>query len=261
MNIARFDILVSALLCLGLYHPPANAISIGFQPVAQTVNLAGNINVDVVISGLSSAQEIVSAFDLAVSYGPGIINAVSVSFGTGLGDLSAFEAVSGDSLSAGRIEFFENSFFTDAQLLALPQPDSFILATLSFNTLAAGTATLQFDPIVVPGNVLYPGINVVGLNFSNLTLDNISTSSVTVQDLSSQVPSPDALWLIIIGLIGLVTRQTGSNQHRGRGNDSGYKASARSNLPQSYSLPSIHRLINWQVVSQRISKSEKMCVF
>ena len=205
MNIMRFGFLVSAILCLGLYQPPANAISIGFQPVFQPVNLTDTFEVDVVISGLSSAQEIVSAFDLAVTYDPGIINATAVTFGTRLGDLSALEADSGFTPGAGRIEFFESSFISDADLLS-SQPDSFILATLSFSTLAAGTTPLLFDPIVIPGNVLYPGINVVGLDAIDLNPD-VGSGSVTIIGQSSQVPAPDALWLIIIGLISLAKIQ------------------------------------------------------
>ncbi len=102
-------------------------------------------SVDVVVSGLSSANEIVAAFDLDVTYDPSILTATGVTFGTLLGDPALFEADNGVVLTSGRIDFWALSLLSDADLVLL-QPDSFSLATFSFQTLGAGTTDLLFDP-------------------------------------------------------------------------------------------------------------------
>jgi len=118
-----------------------------FQPAAQTINGGDLFAVDVFVSGLSSTNEIVSAFDLDVTYNPSILEGTGVTFNTLLGDTALFEADNGAVLSSGRIDFWALFLPTDAELVALMQPDSFSLATLSFLALGAGTTNLLFDPI------------------------------------------------------------------------------------------------------------------
>ena len=73
-------------LALGFYQAPAAAISIGFQPVAQTINGGDAFTVDVVVSGLTSVSEIVSAFDLDVTYDPSILATTGITFSNLLGN-------------------------------------------------------------------------------------------------------------------------------------------------------------------------------
>jgi hypothetical protein len=185
----------AAGLALGCYQVPAEAaLSIGFQPFAKTINGGDAFSVDVVVSGLSSASEIVSAFDLDVTYDASILSATGVTFNTLLGDPVLFETDNGAVLTSGRIDFWGLSFLSDGDLLLL-QPDSFSLATLSFQAIGTGMTALLFDPNTPPG------IDVKGLLASRLDLD-ASTASVTV----TPVPTPPAIWLFLSGLVAFACR-------------------------------------------------------
>jgi hypothetical protein len=196
----------AAGLVLGLYQAPAQAISIGFQPVAQTINEGDAFTIDVVVSGLSSVSEIVAAFDLDVTYNPSILAATGVTFGTLLGDPALFEADNGVVQTSGRIDFWEVSLLSDSDLLLL-QPDSFSLATFSFQTLSAGTTELLFDPNMPPG------IDVKGLLANRLSLD-VSAASINVAAQLNSVPEPSTILLCLLGL-GFLVRRLMSPAQRG----------------------------------------------
>ena len=196
-----FHSLVAALALATLYQTPAVAgVSLGLQPVAQTVNLGDPVTVNVVISGLDTVSQIVSAFDLNVNYNSGILNATGVSFGSLLGDLGLFEADGDKVLSTpGVVDFWEVSYLLDADLAAL-QPDSFTLATLSFQTVGTGTSMLSFD------SVTPPGVYITGTSAGRLVLDSVGTGSITVQRANS-IPVPATLWLVLLGLCTLTGRR------------------------------------------------------
>jgi hypothetical protein len=175
------------LLVLGLsllWVSPVLAISLGFVPSTQTVGL-GAFDVDVVISDLSG--EIVSAFDLDVTYDATNLNATGVTFGPLLGDPFLFEAVEDFDLSiSGVVDFAELSLLFDFELDAI-QPDTFTLATLTFDAIAVGTSSLDF---------IWNGSNyIIGRN--GLVL-NISSTPGSV----SAVPEPATILLVGSGLIG-----------------------------------------------------------
>jgi len=183
--LSRFGILVT----LGLLSTPtpAVAIVIGFEPASLTPLLGQAFDVHVVISGLESESpaEIVSAFDLEVQFSPSVLSPTSVSFGSFLGGLALFQSL--DLSKSGVVDFAEVSLLDDATLSSL-QPDTFTLATLSFDTLAA-----QISPLTL---VINPPTNdIKGLNAKVLPLD-VRGGSVTV----SLVPEPRMLVLVAIGL-------------------------------------------------------------
>jgi hypothetical protein len=186
-------------LCLGLHQAPVEAMSISFQPTAQTINGGDLFAVDVFVSGLSGANEIVSAFDLDVTYDPSILGVTGFTFSTLLGDPTLFEADNGAVLSSGRIDFWALSYLSDAELVALLQPDSFTIATLSFRALGSGTTNLVFDPITLPG------IDVKGLDAAPLSLE-VSDASVTVVAQSNAIPEPSTILLCLLGFGALAHR-------------------------------------------------------
>ena len=105
------------------------------------VGLGTSITVDIEISGLTAAGEIVSAFDLDVLYDPTILSATNVTFGPFLGD-PFLDLLTGFSFPGpGVVDFAALSFLFDSELATL-QSDTFVLASLSFDTIGVGTSSL-----------------------------------------------------------------------------------------------------------------------
>lgn len=183
-------------LLAGLLQLPgitsALAISIGFQPGSQTVNLGSPATVDIVVSNLVGG-EIVSAFDLDINYNSSILNPTSVVFGGQLGDPLLLEALTSFNLSTlGVIDLAEVSLLTDPQIATLQGGGSVILASLFFNSIGVGTSDLTFTFDLFN--------NVTGLNANLLTLTE-NPGSITV--VSSSVPEPGTYLLLAPGFIFL----------------------------------------------------------
>lgn len=192
--------MVFSLLCI-TNAKSVSAITIDVVPNSQTVQTGDAFAVDVVVSGLSAANEIVSAYDLNIGYDASILNATAVSFGAYLDDL-AFPGLSFQDAvltNPGSINIAEVSLLSDAEL-ALQQPDSFTIATLSFKALMAGVSPIAFaaDPVY--------GIDVKGTNANILSLD-VSNGTVTVKP-GISVPEPNTLALMLIAFVGLPLTQS-----------------------------------------------------
>ena len=169
----------------------SHAISLDFVPANQTVVVGTPVTVDVVISGLNAANEIVSAFDLDVTYDSSILSATNVTFGLDLGDPSNFEALTAFTLSSpGVVDFAELSLLSDTDL-AILQGDSVTLATLGFDSLDVGTSPLNF--------VLDQFNDVKGRNNEILPL-TVGSGNVTV----APIPEPSTMFLLGSGFAGLV---------------------------------------------------------
>jgi hypothetical protein len=187
-RIVRSSLLMMFVVLLA--GTPVMAMTIGFQPSAQTVNLGSSLAVDVVAT--LGSNEIVSAYDLDLGYNPLILNATGVTFGTFLGaPLSIFSS----NLSAGLVDFAEVSFLNDSDLAAL-QPSAFTLATISFTAIGLGTSSLDIV------NYLNGVNDIKGLNNTIYLSPVLDQGSVTVT--ASGVPIPGAVWLLGSGLMGLL---------------------------------------------------------
>jgi hypothetical protein len=168
----------------------SNAITIGFDPVAQDVMLGDSAIVNLFISGLGSEMgPSLSTFDLDVSFDPLILGFNSVSFGDPvLGDqLDLFglgSIIASDASIPGFVNLFELSLDLPDDLNAL-QADNFILASLAFDTLALGTSPLGI------------AINGLGDAFGDPLDADIQSGSVSV------VPEPSTFLLVASGLAGI----------------------------------------------------------
>src|SRR5262245_35911032 len=95
---------------------PSEAISIDFSPATQSVTLGDTFTMNLVVSGLEAVTpaEIVSAYDLDVTYNAALFAATGVTFGTSLG--LSFQA---SNLSSGLVDLAEVSLESDLDLAAL----------------------------------------------------------------------------------------------------------------------------------------------
>ncbi len=182
----------------------ASAIMIDFLPTSSSVEVGAAFEVDVVISDLAAAGEIVSAYDLNVSYDATNLLATGVTFGSYLDDpfFPGFTLQDSVLTTAGLVNFSELSFLSDAELAA-QQPDSFTLATLSFEALSVGSSSLLFVPDP------FFGIDIKGNLFSVLPVTT-GTVSVMVNAPAVAIPEPSSLALFALSFlfIGMSRRTT-----------------------------------------------------
>ena len=173
-------VVIAVLFCAA----GSQAITIGFSPVSQDVALGDQAFVDLAISGLGDgAAPSLGVFDLDVSFDPLVLNLSSVSFGDQLDILglgSWKEAITG----VGMVNLFELSFDSPDDLDSL-QADSFVLASLTFDTLALGESPLTLS------------IKALGDSWGDPLIADVQSGSVSV------VPEPSTILLVGSGLVGL----------------------------------------------------------
>lgn len=173
----------------------AQAISLGFSPVSQTVIIGQPAQIALKISDLvANSAPSLGSFDLKINFDPSILSFNSVSFGDpilgdqldleGLGSTSGFS-----SLSNSIVNVFEVSV-DQPNTLNLLQADSFILATLTFNSLGIGISPLTISNIILGDADGAPLTAALG-----------DGSIIVIPQSSTSVPEPSSLF-ISVGLLG-----------------------------------------------------------
>ena len=183
-------VLIAAALIVGVFGQ-ARAASISFVPSSGTIAVGDSVDVFVYVMGLETdfnPDQIVSAYDLDVSYGSAV-NAVGLTFGSGLG--GPLDSLQDFNFLAGAVDFAEVSFLADADLGQL-QGNTVLLATLMFQAVAPGTATLSF---------LSGADDVKGLNALPIGLTT-ADASITVSGVPAPIPEPGTLLLMSSALAG-----------------------------------------------------------
>lgn len=144
MKLGRWiSIVVGAVLALA--GTTSHALIIGFSPSPQTKALGETADVNVLLSGLTAANQVVSGFSINVNYsGNPTVEFLGGEYGALLGNPNdpLETIVFGPSAAGGVIELFEVSFLSDVDLAAM-QGDSVVLATLHFRSLTAITSALS----------------------------------------------------------------------------------------------------------------------
>jgi len=174
----------------------AAAIEISLSPSTQNVTLGDTVNVDVDITGLGDGAPLsLSIFDLDVTFDSSILDFNSVVFGDPvLGDQLDLFGLGGftDVLpGAGFVNLFELSFDFASDLDTLQFGD-FTLATLTFDSLAAGTSALDIF------------VNDLG-DADGLPLTATTTgASVEVIKDTTSTPEPSTIILLGLGMTALI---------------------------------------------------------
>jgi hypothetical protein len=191
-------LLVTVAFVLSLPRP-ARAITIGFAPVSSTHGVGDVVDVDVVISGLDSQSQVVSAFDIDVLFDDTVLQATGVTFGPYLGDPDAVlpEAIAHFDLLSPVARASEVSLLTDLELFDI-QADTITLFSIRFLALAPGRSALSFarGSDDVKGSLASPPDQ----GPSVLPLDTLDGTVVVV-------PEPGTALLIVLSGLGLVVRR------------------------------------------------------
>lgn len=163
-------------------------LEINVVPANQTFSVGDSFTADIVVSDLNASNEIVSAFDLDISYDAAIMDVTGVLFDTSLGF-----SIQDDILSSGLVELAEISLELDSALDTL-QGDSIKLASLFFDAVSEGV-----------GNISFLQADLVGRNGQGITSGGtIGSASVTV---SNTVPNAGTLMLMMTGMIWLSVKR------------------------------------------------------
>src|SRR5262245_42015934 len=108
--------MIKLLACLAaIAAGAAQAGTVRLQPASQTVTLGGQVVINAVIDGLDESTAI-GAYDFDLTFDPALLAFSNFSVGTGLdvlglGSISAF-----DDATPGRVNVFELSLDTEADL-------------------------------------------------------------------------------------------------------------------------------------------------
>ncbi len=165
--------LLLALLSLSLLAvPAASAATIGFDPSDQTVSKGDSFTVDIVISDVVAP---VNLFELDLVFDASVLTATAVTDG---GFLPAPTIPIQNTITPGRVEYALAS-------VSLGAIGSGVLATVSFDAVAAGKTALSLE-------------NVLVASLGTPVLVNLRDGSVAV---SNPVPEPTAALVFGLGLL------------------------------------------------------------
>lgn len=185
--------------CLAAAALPVQAMLVSLNPSAASVAVGGSVNVDVVISGLSAAGEIVSAYDIDILFNPSVLTASGASYdGSPWNEPPEPSGFVSDTSTPGQVYISLLSFLDDATLAGIQTSGSITLATLTFDGVADGSTTISFGASPVFQR------NVIGRNAATLDANFGSTCIAVGTGSCNTVPEPSSYALVALALVGMV---------------------------------------------------------
>lgn len=140
---------------VALAAAPAMAVTISINPATQVGTVGSPLLVDILIADLGDfSSPALGNFDIFVSYDSSLLTPTDAAYGTQLNQGDSFDSFQDGLLlesgptaecpTASCFEIAEISFLSDQDLID-GQPADFVVASITFDTLAAGTSALAFQ--------------------------------------------------------------------------------------------------------------------
>ncbi len=174
------------------------ATLISFDPVSQTTDVGSDVSFDLRISDLG--DDILTGFDINVSFDDTILSFVGFTFGTGLDTFGFGTLNSVINYGGGLVNVFELSFDFDEDLM-LFQPNDFVLGTFTFTGIKAGTSELVIAYFDLVGEYVFD--QVLDFYVPKTLSSNLASGSLEVQD----VPEPATFILFMGGVLAMGMRK------------------------------------------------------
>lgn len=196
-QIATMLALVAGAICASA---PVQAAVLTLKPSVAIALVGDAFTVEVEVSDLGAGAA-VGVYDLDVSFDESLVTLNGVVFGAGL-DVLGLGSIQFDTPGVGKVNLFELSLDLADDLLAL-QPDSFVLATMTFTAASGGSGAFGLS------------VNAIGDASGDPLVASVQEASVSIVQ-GSSVPEPGSVALVLSAVAIAFLATPGTKRTEGR---------------------------------------------